>query len=774
SRINEAIDLCRSAIETCPADSAIRVELLNSAGHSHRMRFIFFQDQDDLDRAVILHAEAFALGRDGDEEFPTTLMKYGVALQVRFGRAGSPEDIHRAVELQRRALQLLPPGSPDRLGYLTNLALTLCERFTVFGSLPDLDEAITLQSSCVDESDQNHTRRSTFLANLARSLRIRFDQSANSGNLKYIEEAISIGRWCVAASGLPASHLPIALNNLAIALNSRYCHLGNEDDIDEAIALCKQSSALQHPGDPSRDIPLKNLAEQFLARYEYSEDPQDLQAAIALLRETLNLRREGHPLRMTALELLASRLKSLRIAESLPLDAALFALNCGKIREAVELLEQGRAFFWKHRLRTPWEDTDSIPEEECYQSRSLNDSSMKGRLEQQAILTRSRGERLEEVINEIRRIPRLSRFMLSEDYSGLSMAAASGPVIILLPDRNSCYAIIIREGGLVVSERLSTITDEWLTEAGDAWTRTKQTQVQILHKLWIGVAKPVIELLGFSVRRARPRIWWCPAGRLSFLPIHAAGDYTRNDGMTCSSYVVSSYTPTLSSLLQARKTYQPVRKCDCKVLLAAVPEPPASHVGAYLPFTVQEVEAVSSAIPSDMLIPISGGENVSPSHAAAEGTTSTALLEDLPHANILHLACHGVQNAQSPLESGFLMSDGLLTISRLMPVPLPRAFLAFLSACETAKGDKRQPDQIVHLAAAMLFAGFKSVVGTMWSVTDADGPTVAQIVYDELIGGDSEFLDPDDIPYALDTAAQRLRGMGQPPSRWAPYIHLGI
>jgi CHAT domain-containing protein len=37
-----------------------------------------------------------------------------------------------------------------------------------------------------------------------------------------------------------------------------------------------------------------------------------------------------------------------------------------------------------------------------------------------------------------------------------------------------------------------------------------------------------------------------------------------------------------------------------------------------------------------------------------------------------------------------------------------------MSACETAKGDQKQPDQVVHLAAAMLFAGFQSVVGTMW------------------------------------------------------------
>jgi CHAT domain-containing protein len=64
------------------------------------------------------------------------------------------------------------------------------------------------------------------------------------------------------------------------------------------------------------------------------------------------------------------------------------------------------------------------------------------------------------------------------------------------------------------------------------------------------------------------------------------------------------------------------------------------------------------------------------------------LLDRLPEATILHLACHGIQDAETPLNSGFVMSDGILTISKLIGVSSSRAFLAFLSACGTAKGDK--------------------------------------------------------------------------------------
>ncbi|KAJ6522099.1 hypothetical protein DFH09DRAFT_938562 [Mycena vulgaris] len=40
--------------------------------------------------------------------------------------------------------------------------------------------------------------------------------------------------------------------------------------------------------------------------------------------------------------------------------------------------------------------------------------------------------------------------------------------------------------------------------------------------------------------------------------------------------------------------------------------------------------------------------------------------------------------------------------------------LAVLRACQTAMGDEKLPDEAVHLAASLLFAGFRSVVATMW------------------------------------------------------------
>ena len=200
----------------------------------------------------------------------------------------------------------------------------------------------------------------------------------------------------------------------------------------------------------------------------------------------------------------------------------------------------------------------------------------------------------------------------------------------------------------------------------------------------------------------------------------------------------------------------------------------------------EEVNIVASILSS--MSPTVLGANTS----VGRGVAVKSVLENIPPASILHLACHGVQDAMNPLRSGFCLRDGRLTVADLMRLNLRNAFFAFLSACETAKGDSKQPDQAVHLAAAILFVGFRSVIATMWqaqfflpldvghklryivfrrSMNDEDGPIVAEIVYTELING--EFLNPDVIPYALDMAVCKLRSMGVPPDRWAPYIHMG-
>jgi CHAT domain-containing protein len=194
-------------------------------------------------------------------------------------------------------------------------------------------------------------------------------------------------------------------------------------------------------------------------------------------------------------------------------------------------------------------------------------------------------------------------------------------------------------------------------------------------------------------------------GELGFLPIHAAGRYRDADQICTADYLVSSYVPTLASLTKSRRLWTPIARSEVSGLLvceAARAEGPAT----YLSDAFSEVSAVDDCFVS------AGAQTL---NTAARHTSLSEFHELLertsPH--ILHMACHGIQHSD-PLKSSFLLSDGNLSIEDIIHLDLPNAFLAFLSACQTAKGDRNAPDQAVHLAASMLFCGFRSVVGTMW------------------------------------------------------------
>jgi CHAT domain-containing protein len=107
--------------------------------------------------------------------------------------------------------------------------------------------------------------------------------------------------------------------------------------------------------------------------------------------------------------------------------------------------------------------------------------------------------------------------------------------------------------------------------------------------------------------------------------------------------------------------------------------------------------------------------SINKGHTTASATISEVSAQ-IESAHFIHIACHGIQDRKEPLKSRFCVSDGEVSVEGLMKLDLKNAFLSFLSACETAKGDEKQPDQTIHLAATMLFVGFKSVVATLWYV----------------------------------------------------------
>ena len=150
------------------------------------------------------------------------------------------------------------------------------------------------------------------------------------------------------------------------------------------------------------------------------------------------------------------------------------------------------------------------------------------------------------------------------------------------------------------------------------------------------------------------------------------------------------------------------------------------------------------------------------------------ILSSLDTHTWLHLACHGIQDTGDPFQSRFLLHDGdSLQLVNIVGKDLPHAELAFLSACHSARGDSAAYDEAIHLAAGMQFAGYKSVVGTMWSMGDADGPVVAREFYKHVVSSKGRMI-YEESAEALAKAMRKLRRAKVPLERWICFVHYGL
>jgi CHAT domain-containing protein len=118
------------------------------------------------------------------------------------------------------------------------------------------------------------------------------------------------------------------------------------------------------------------------------------------------------------------------------------------------------------------------------------------------------------------------------------------------------------------------------------------------------------------------------------------------------------------------------------------------------------------------------------------------------------------------------LQNGRLKLSEIAIKPLPHAEFTFLSACQTATGHDSLPEEAIHLAAGLLFAGYKGVIASMWSINDNDAPYVADEVYAYLF--QEQAPEYTRAAHALHHAVQKLRTRNVPFVSWVPFIHIGL
>lgn len=207
-------------------------------------------------------------------------------------------------------------------------------------------------------------------------------------------------------------------------------------------------------------------------------------------------------------------------------------------------------------------------------------------------------------------------------------------------------------------------------------------------------------------------------------------------------------------------------KCTRQVLLISQPNTPGL---SRIPSTRTETHALEALMNrSDVDALLLEGP---------EATTDKVKVE-MKALNWVHFACHGIQDVNEPLKSGIHLHDGRLELLEIMRQKIPNPEFAFLSACQTSKGDIKLSEEVVHLAAGMLAVGYRGVVSTMWSISDMHGPEFATEFYKHLLmEKGSRGLDSTRAAYALDHATRKFReSLGDGNAAfltWVPYVHFG-
>nr|WP_272918565.1 CHAT domain-containing protein [Streptomyces sp. HUCO-GS316] len=276
--------------------------------------------------------------------------------------------------------------------------------------------------------------------------------------------------------------------------------------------------------------------------------------------------------------------------------------------------------------------------------------------------------------------------------------------------------------------------------------------------LWDTIVEPVFMACGLAgpppSGTAWPRLWWCPTGMLTLLPLHAAGRHTE-PGHSAMDRAVMSYAPTLRSLLEVRSSA--IESPEGRMLFVAMPHTPGQTA---LPQVRREQHLLGALFGTDGLTTLEG------SAASRE-----EVLRALRDHDRVHFSCHATSHATRPAAGGVLLADGLLSVAELAADHQPRAF-AFLSACKTGLGGIVLPDEAMALSAALHFTGFRHVIATLWSVEDNAAAEVTEGVYRCLFAGGTFTVE--DAALALHRAVLELRARSpERPSIWMAYTHTG-
>ncbi|EHA49087.1 hypothetical protein MGG_11584 [Pyricularia oryzae 70-15] len=490
------------------------------------------------------------------------------------------------------------------------------------------------------------------------------------------EKGIAIARKIVKT--MPETHpdRALQLSNLAVQLNLR-SQQGDRDaganmeNIKEAISRVREAVKATGSNHLAKPLRLNALGVALGERYQHTGDIRDLEEILASI---------DHRVRAGILFLLLP--DTLAALQMLETGRGVLTGSLYNIRTDISGLEEKhpdleRDFVrLRNQLDAPTQLSDVDP-----------DSRHKASAE------------LDRLIDEIRHCPGFERFLLSATEDEMREAAVCGPIVVINVSSHRCDALIVEQSGLRVVG-LAQLTPASLEEhAGDLGG------AETLTWLWDVIVKPVLDALGITAPPAGnvwQHIWWIPTGILTRFPLHAAGHHHKHNAETTMDRVVSSYSPSIRSIIHTRRKQGLEKDADLgvNVVLVDMRETPGHSPLLYATVETKAVEQVCKSIGLRCDRPLACKEHI---------------LAALESCEVLHFAGHG-GTCPDPLRSFLLLKDwenSPLTVESLFERNLSARsrFLAYLSACGTGPiQDSSSVDESIHLTTASVKGDYETAV----------------------------------------------------------------
>jgi tetratricopeptide (TPR) repeat protein len=720
--LRRAIEVHEKAVELTPAPSTELALHLTNLSQSLRALYDHTGSVDELERLIEVCREAVEQTPPDSPLLPERLTNLGIGLSERHARTADARDLDRAIEVYEEALSKpAAADGPVRSIILANLGTDLQERSKHTGNLEDLHRAIEHYEAAIQLAPVNSPTRALYLNNVSGGFIHRYSLTRNPGDL---HRSIAAGEKAIERTPPESPSSVLFLMNLGAKLHLLYEHTNDLEHLQRATSLCEEAvdrTPLNHPHRPFR---LGSLGETFVERYERSHRPEDLKQAVEVYDEALAISRQsvalspliyqvGQQTRQLGVHIGAA-LAYLHGATAWPNEArdwltkALLAVEASKSRFLTNLLSRG-----------PVPGPSTIPSELVEREQALTQEL--ARLDAVALAHHSRPmpqrvipnrrEDLHRWAQRKRALEAVWQEMEGYDSADSYLALRRGD-----PLSRDAVAQLAADFGQETALLSLAIAPERTLLFGlrPGWEAPRLVEVPLrVEENQRLMQRFFREIHAFDGTGRRGETWYRPllalleqmrphliGVRHAVLAPHLGG-HLLPWGMLASQAQWEPAVVTVPSLgvLRHIPRRPPIPIVKPNALVVGNPT-------GDLPYAQREALEVAESLDAEPLIGPMARKAVVLRHL------------ELGEVQLAHFATHASFAPGSPLDSGIVLADGVLTAREILEQGVQAPEFMILSACQTGMAGALSGDEMAGLTQALLYAGARSLLVSLWEVND--------------------------------------------------------